>query len=279
MDDICIVNDDIFEGDEPVHPEPEGKYMTITVDSNSGETTISPIVTGNIPNLNLQYRVNNGNWIDFIVGTTEDIHVVAGDFVQFKGNNPDGLSVDYNNYLNFVISDNVHLSGSIMSLIDGIGECDTIPNSCCFYSLFMNSKIKTVSKYFLHATTLKDRCYYSLFEGCKALENTPELPSLTLEYYCYNSMFKNCTMLVQSPLLPATELKLECYSKMFQGCSNLQHVTCLATRGTYFPSASATSAWLNGVAKNGTLEKPSEAVYLTDSGSGIPSGWNVVDID
>ena len=143
----------------------------------------------------------------------------------------------------------------------------------------MNSKIKTVSKDFLSATTIKDRCYYSLFECCKALENAPELPSLTLEYYCYNSMFKNCTMLVQAPLLPATELKLECYSKMFQGCSKLNYVKCLATRGTYFPSASATTAWLNDVAQNGTLEKPSEAVYLTDSGSGIPSGWNVVDID
>ena len=293
MDDICIVNDDIFEGDvptpptpptppgpePPTPPTPEGKYMTITVDSNSGETTILPTVKGNLPNLNLQYRVNNGDWTNFIVGTTADIQVVAGDFVQFKGNNQDGLSVDYNNYLNFSISDNVHLSGSIMSLIDGIGECDTIPNSFCFYSLFMNSKIKTVSKDFLHATTLKDRCYYRLFEGCKSLENAPELPALKLEYYCYNSMFKNCTMLVQAPLLPSTELKIECYGEMFQECSKLNYVKCLATRGTYFPSASATTAWLNGVAQNGTLEKPSEAVYLTDSDSGIPSGWTVVDID
>ena len=254
MDDICIVNDDIFEGDVPITPEPEGKYMTITVDSNAGETIITPHVIGSLPNLNLQYRINNREWTDFICGTTEDIHVVAGDFVQFKGVNESGLSIDYNNYLNFSISGNhVALSGNVMSLIDGVGDTTVIPCDYCFTELFSNANIKTISDDFL--------------------------PALTLKYHCYDKTFYNCKNLEKAPILPAKELKLECYQGIFQMCKKLNHIKCLATRGTYFPSASATTNWLNGVADTGTFEKPTEAVYLADSSNGIPSGWTIVDID
>ena len=203
------------------HVIPEGKYMTITVDeSNSGETTISPTVNGSLPNLNLQYRINNGEWSDFIVGTTADIHVVAGDFVQFKGNNPSGIS-DYNNYLNFSISGLFHLSGNVMSLIDGVGETLIIPNDYCFYRLFFNSNVKTVSKDFLPAITLTNSCYEKMFRECQNLTNAPELPATTLLSGCYDEMFIECPNLKQAPELPATTLEYNCYHGMFQGCSNL----------------------------------------------------------
>ena len=286
MDDICIVNDDIFEGDvpptpptPPTPPEPTGKYMTVTVDDIvEGEAVISPTVKGNLPNLNLQYRINNGDWNEFIFGQTNAIHVVAGDFVQFKGNNPDGLSVDYNNYLNFAISDLCNLSGNVMSLIDCVGETKVIPNNHCFNSLFKDSKIKTVSSDFLPATTITGYCYAGLFYNCRSLVDAPDLPANELKNSCYRELFYDCSNLVKAPLLPANELKFECYNKLFQGCSKLNYVKCLATRGTYFPSASATTAWMSGVAKDGIFEKPAEAEYLIDSGSGIPTGWTVVNI-
>ena len=93
-----------YLGDVQVYgskPQPVGKYMTITVDDAAGETTIHPNITGTI-SPNLQYRVNGGEWSDFIVGTTADIHLVAGDFVQWKGNNLEGISTEWNNYLNLV---------------------------------------------------------------------------------------------------------------------------------------------------------------------------------
>ena len=203
---------------------PEGKYMTITVyESNSGETVISPTVTGSLPNLNLQYRINNGSWNDFIVGTTADIHVVSGDFVQFKGVNESGISTSEKDYLNFAISGNpVHLSGNVMSLLDGVGDTLVIPySSNCFYSLFMNSNIKTVSSDFLPATTLASNCYWSMFENCTSLVKAPELPAKLLIYYCYNNMFKGCTSLVTAPSLPATTIENSCYSNMFYGCTSL----------------------------------------------------------
>ena len=200
---------------------PEGKYMTITADkSNSGETIISPTVTGTL-SPNLQYRINNGSWTDFVVGTTADIHVVAGDFVQFKGNNTSGISTSTSNYLNFSISGLFHLSGNVMSLIDGVGETLIIPNDYCFYRLFFNSIVQSVSTDFLPSISFINGCYEKMFRECQNLTNAPELPSTTLSSSCYNELFIGCPNLKQAPELPATTLEYNCYHGMFQGCSNL----------------------------------------------------------
>ena len=254
----------------------EEKYLTMTVDeSNSGETTISPTVTGSLPNLNLQYRINNGSWNDFIVGTTADIHVVAGDVVQWKGNNPNGISTYENNCLNFAISGNtVALSGNVMSLIDGVGDALEIPNDYCFYRLFRNSAIKTVSSDFLPATTLKSDCYRDLFSTCNNLTQAPELPATTLADGCYNGMFYNCTLLTTAPELPAKVLVGSCYGYMFTYCYSLNYVKCLATEGTVL---SALDNWLDGVASTGTFEKLSGISYEAGV-NGIPEGWTVKEI-
>ena len=265
----------VEEIDAPIPPEPEGKYLTMTVDeSNSGETTISPTVTGNLPNLNLQYRINNGDWTDFIVGTTADIKVVAGDAVQFKGVNESGLSIDFDNYLNFAISGNpVALSGNIMSLIDGVGETLVIPNKLCFYYLFYNSAIKTVSSDFLPATTLNEECYRSLFAYCYKLTQAPALPATTLATYCYSEMFGGCSALKQAPELPATNLVDNCYNYMFIYCSSLNYVKCLATDNI----STSTLGWLSGVSSTGTFVKPAGVSYPTGE-DGIPEGWTIQNI-
>ena len=204
-------------------PKPEGKYMTMTVLDGDAGTTIAPTVTGSLPNLNLQYRINsNGDWTNFIVGTTADIQVVSGDWVQFKGVNESGISDSTQNYLNFAISGNsVALSGNVMSLIDGIGNTKVIPCIGCFLNLFKDTNIKTVTKDFLPATTLAEGCYDFMFWRCTSLTQAPELPATTLYNYCYDSMFYGCTALTTAPVLHATTLKQACYKSMFQGCTSL----------------------------------------------------------
>ena len=250
-------------------------YMTITIDESAGETTISPTVTGSLPNLNLQYRINNGEWSDFIVGTTADIKVVAGDVVQWKGNNPDGVSIGYNDYLNFVVSGLCHLSGNVMSLIDGVGDALVIPNNLCFFRLFDSSKIKTVSSDFLPATTLQGECYRNLFSNCENLTQAPALPATTLEGYCYDEMFSSCYELKQAPELPAQVLVDGCYNYMFLNSNSLNYVKCLATDNI---STSTISGWLSGVSSTGTFVKPDGVTYETGS-SGIPEGWTVKESD
>ena len=204
-------------------PKPEGKYMTITILDGDAGTTIAPTVTGSLPNLNLQYRINsNGDWTNFIVGTTADIQVVSGDWVQFKGVNESGISDSTQNYLNFAISGNyVALSGNVMSLIDGVGDTKVIPCNYCFCNLFKDTKIKTVTKDFLPATTLTDGCYNYMFWRCTSLTKAPELPATTLYNYCYSGMFNGCTALTTAPVLHDTTLKQACYQSMFQGCTSL----------------------------------------------------------
>ena len=257
-------------------PKPEGKYMTITVDDNAGETTITPSVTGSLPNLNLQYRINsNGDWTNFIVGKTADIHLVAGDWIQFKGVNESGISTSTSNYLNFAISGNpVSLSGNVMSLIDGVGDALVIPNDYCFYSLFSSSKVKTVSSDFLPATTLTYGCYQDMFDSCSILIQAPELPATKLEQYCYKEMFRYCTSLTTAPALPATTLEKYCYQYMFNGCSSLNYVKCTARNIT---ATGALENWLNSVAQTGTFVKRSGISYPSGA-SGIPSRWTIQNI-
>ena len=265
----------------PVQIPTVEKYLTMTVDeSNTGETIIHPNIEGSLPNLNLQYRINNGEWSDFIVGTTADITAQPGDVVQWKGNNPNGVSVDSYNCLNFAVSDSVHLSGNIMSLIDGVGDALEIPNDYCFYILFRNSAIKTVSSDFLPATTLKTSCYRDLFSGCQNLTQAPELPATILADGCYNGMFYNCVSLVKAPELQAKVLVDGCYGYMFTYCNLLNYVKCLATEGTINGDGTVPSAldnWLEGVASTGTFEKISGVSYEA-GGNGIPEGWPVKEI-
>ena len=290
-------------------PKPEGKYMTITVDDSAGETTISPTINGTLStNPNLQYRVNsNDDWTDFIIGTTADIHVVAGDWVQFKGNNQNGISTGWNNYLNFSVSDLCHLSGNVMSLIDGIGDTTVIPNDYCFSNLFFNSKIKTVSKDFLPATTIATACYFRMFGDCTSLTTAPELPATTLAEDCYRimftgctslvnapeilpattiatccylNMFGNCTSLTTAPVLTATKLSDNCYQSMFSGCSKLSYVKSLATSGTINNGGVPMTlySWLYNVASSGTFVKPAGVEYVLNSSGGIPKGWTIQNI-
>ena len=253
-------------------PKPEGKYMTITSLDGDAGTTIKPTVSGSLKP-KLQYRINsNGDWKNFIVGTTADIHLVSGDWVQFKGNNTSGLSNSSSNYLKFAISGNpVELSGNVMSLIDGIGETLVIPNDYCFSNLFSGSKVKTVSSDFLPATTLKYCCYNDMFGSCSILVQAPELPDTNLAQRCYYNMFRNCTSLKKAPELPATKLLMQCYEYMFFGCSSLNYVKCSARDITAY---GAIEKWLEGVAKTGTFVKRYGISYPSGS-DGIPSGWTI----
>ena len=96
-------------------------------------------------------------------------------------------------------------SGSVMSLIDNVGESVVIPNECCFNGLFEECTSLTKAPK-LPATTLASRCYDFMFYGCTSLTKAPKLPATTLASGCYGFMFYGCTSLTTAPELPATTL-------------------------------------------------------------------------
>ena len=178
----------------------------------------------------IQYKKNNGEWTSIIsnIGSSApSISVVAGDLVQFRGDN-----TTYCNGTSTLCSFNgstatFELEGNIMSLIDSanFATATTLASSYTFYGLFTNcTGLTSAEKLVLPATTLADGCYYSMFYGCTSLTQAPELPATTLTYHCYREMFRGCSSLTKAPELPATTLAKYCYYGMFYNCTSLTQV-------------------------------------------------------
>ena len=153
-----------------------------------------------------------------------------GDKVYFRGDNPNGLSIgdpiNQDVIFFFLMEGKIAASGSIMSLIDGVGETTVIPCNNCFESLFIGCDALTQAPE-LSATVLTESCYSRMFEGCSSLTKAPDLPAKDLARYCYIMMFGECTSLTQAPELPATKLADGCYMGMFTGCSSLTQAPVL----------------------------------------------------
>ena len=149
----------------------------------------------------------------------------------------------------------------------------TILRDYCFTSIFKNCT-SLISAPELPATTLASSCYNSMFRGCTILTTAPALPATTLASSCYGSMFRDCTSLTTAPELPATTLTVDCYGYMFQNCTSLNNVTVYADD---ISATKCTTNWLSNVAGSGTFRNLGSATYATDSPSGIPSGWTVVN--
>ena len=248
--------------------------------------TAAPMTNGVIYVINppegMKYSKNNGEKENI----TEGLEIsVQGDLehldkVQFYGN-----SKNYSN-TRIVSTDNMSLSGNIMSLVDE-DNFDTITTmeGASFAGLFAGNTCGfEASGLLLPATTLSENCYSGMFAGCSNMSDTPvELPALTLAPGCYSNMFEGCSMLNNAPHLPAPELVEGCYAYMFNGCSNLYQVTCLATT---INGTDCTTNWLNGVATetpegdHPTFTKAKDASFWTlNSSNGIPWGWEVNELE
>ena len=198
----------------------------------------------------VQYSADGGTtWHSMVYGDTVWMGG-TGNKVYLRGNNPNGFSLDANNYAYFVMSTgDIAASGSVMSLVDKRGISTTIPNDYCFAYLFEGAEFLTKAPELpatklrnncyegmfwrcsrlkqapeLPATTLADRCYLSMFAECTSMEKTPELPATTLAPYCYSYMFQDCERLTDAPELPAEIMKEGCYKGMFQLCSSLMEL-------------------------------------------------------
>lgn len=242
------------------------------------------------PPVGMKYSKNNGEKENI----TGDIEIsVQGDLehldkVQFYGN-----SKNYSN-TRIVSTDNVDLSGNIMSLVDEENFATiTTMEGASFAGLFAGkdypggTSIIDVSSLLLPATTLSKNCYSGMFAGCSKLSGGPaELPALTLAPGCYSNMFKGCgeIMWATALVLPATELVDSCYLNMFDGCGNLYKLTCLATT---INGTNCTTNWLKEVSNNNpdggkpifTKAKGATCWDDPDLGyyDGIPSGWDVYE--
>ena len=201
--------------DDTVASEPN--YLTFTAEED-GSTF--GIVNKYKNNPNVQYSLDGGEtWTSLAEGKTVML-AHKGDKALLRGNNPEGFSKDYDHYSAFKMTGKVAASGSVMSLVDGLGVTTAIPNEGCFSYLFFDCSALTQAPE-LPATTLAERCYEGMFFGCTSLTQAPALPATKLTEKCYCKMFFECTSLTQAPELPATTLADRCYFEMFRVCTSL----------------------------------------------------------
>jgi hypothetical protein len=172
----------------------------------------------------LKYIINDNNSVEITeTSGSKSISVSAGDVITLfaKGTS----NTDSHPRFGIDCSSDCYVYGNIMSLLtDNFQNETTITQSYAFAFLFYkNIHIKNHSEknIVLPATTLKEGCYYSMFNRCTLLTEAPVLPATTLANDCYNGMFYGCSSLTKAPNLPATSLEPSCYYNMFIGCSSL----------------------------------------------------------
>lgn len=212
------------------------RYMCLTFEAiEQGTFTLTiPADVGTAKVTSVSYSVDNGNtWVTTnnvdnteVVITTPTVD--AGSTVLWKGS-ASALAISKDEYSTFSSTGTYNVCGNILSLLygDDFAEVTSLTsnNSYCFAGLFRNSdKLTTVTKSILPATTLKQSCYQSMFQGCTSLINVPNLPATTLANNCYQNMFQDCTSLTAAPELPAISLSDYCYKQMFYNCTSLVNV-------------------------------------------------------
>ena len=191
-------------------------YLTFTAEEDSSTFGIAY----NYLTPDVQYSLDGGEtWTELAVGDTI-LLAKKGDKAHIRGYNEGGLGSNGKDNVHFIMTGAIAASGSVMSLIDGIGLSLKIPKESCFWYLFENCTSLTQAPE-VPATTLSEWCYYGMFSGCSSLTQAPELPATTLADWCYRAMFSGCTSLTQAPELPATTLADWCYRAMFSGCTSL----------------------------------------------------------
>ena len=145
--------------------------------------------------------------------------------------------------------------------------------SSCYASMFVNcTSLKTAPS--LPATNLEYGCYNDMFDMCTSLTSAPALPATKLATACYQNMFLHCTSLTSAPVLLSKKLTERCYSGMFCDCTNLKYIKCLAED---ISASECTNQMLDKVSSSGTFIKSKSMKQWTEGGSGIPTGWTVLN--
>lgn len=198
-------------------------YLTFTAEEDGSQFGIKNHRSNNP---DLEYSLDGGStWTQLTEGETVTL-VHKGDKALLRGENPNGFCIieeEVLKYTEFQMQGLIKASGSVMSLIDGVGESVTIPSTQCFCNLFSGCSDLTQAPE-LPATTLETYCYQYMFSGCRKLTEAPKLPATTLADGCYYSMFSG-TGIVSTPQLPASTLCDRCYEGMFYNCYDLVSVT------------------------------------------------------
>ena len=200
----------------------DATYPYLTFTASAAQTMTIKTYGGYVLDESMQYSVNGGEWAQL---TAKTAITFGGDngALRLRGKSANGTATsDLSRAQISFGDDNVQVvcSGDIRTLVDYENYATVSTANARFCSLFESCKSLTTSPE-LPATTLAESCYEYMFYKCTSLTVAPELPAATLTEFCYNRMFYNCTSLTVAPELPATTLAESCYEYMFSYCTSL----------------------------------------------------------
>lgn len=163
----------------------------------------------------LLYSYDGNTWQDYT--KNEEIYLSkVGDKVYFKAKSINPGFSQSESYYYFLASDNIDVSGNVMSLLDNTCTQNWVPDYA-FNCLFTGSGTQTAPE--LPAPELGTACYMSMFHDCDSLLAAPQLPATKMANSCYERMFEDCESMTAAPQLPATALAPHCYEYMFAGAA------------------------------------------------------------
>ena len=241
----------------------------LAVEPNS---TIVLTAVGSPAAIALDYSTDGTTWSSYTIGTTITLANV-GDRVFFRGNNST-FCQSTSNFYRFEMAGKIEAHGNINSLYDASCTSLIIPNHDYFFAFLFDACASLVTAPLLPATTLRNRCYYTMLRGTSIVE-PPALPATRGISYCYQRMFMDCNELRRTPILPIKTFAYSgLYYAMFNGCAKLNYVHCALT--TWPTTTNATVSWLADVANEGVFYCPESLDTSIRDANHIPTGWTVV---
>ena len=220
-----------------------------TVDWSQEYLTFEALESGTFQFTNTcQYSLNGGATWTNLAANTASPTLNAGDKIIWRATNPTVNNV-------------------------GIGTF----SSTCYYNAMGNPlSMRFGDNYKDYTSITSNGCLFkSLFENNTNLISVENLILVLLApgSIYYYKMFKNCNRIEIAPVILAETLtEYACCNQMFYGCSSLKYIKCLATT---INEGNVMSNWVVGVASEGTFVKHPDAVWPSQAGYGIPSGWTV----
>lgn len=265
--------------------------------TTTGSTLITTLNTGDkiyIKGNNSEYASSSG-YCSFGSDATFNVYGNIMSLITANFTTSTTLSSDYALAYLFYSSKVVDISNLIMpattlssycyhQMFRGCSSLTTLPvlpattlAPDCYERMFQScTSLTSIPNGFLPATTLATYCYRSMFDSCSGITTVPTnlLPATTLAANCYRSLFYNCLSLTTAPDLPAAVLPDNCYQYLFYGCSHINSIKCYARSiGT-----NSLSNWVKSVDASGTFYYDHKNVITSNGISGIPNGWDKVDI-
>ena len=181
----------------------------------------------------IKYSLDSGDTWTTLSANTDSPTVLSGERIMWK--NYHSSTGTFSSNGTFSSTGAFEVYGNPMSILYGVyfeNQTSIASYNTAFGYLFSGcTKLQNAENMSLPATTLSNKCYIGMFQGCTSLTKVPKiLSATTLSTRCYENMFQGCTSLTTAPELSATTLASGCCQGMFSGCTSLTTApTLLAT--------------------------------------------------